>query len=102
MDNSYPMAGSDRDHAADESKENVFAEHDESSPEKGGAIGPGYDMPPAEEQRMVRKCDWRILPIVSALYVMSFLNRVNIGGLSPRLVLCPCLGFAHALTKHIR
>ena len=32
-----------------------------------------------EEKKMVRKMDWHIMPIVVALYLMSFLDRVNIG-----------------------
>lgn len=64
---------------SDEGKEKACSEHAESHAEKQLAGGSDFDMLPEEERRMVRKCDWRILPIVSALYVMSFLNRVNIG-----------------------
>lgn len=65
--------------AADEANEKACSEHAESHRDKENASGVEFDMPPEEERQMVRKCDWRILPIVSALYVMSFLNRVNIG-----------------------
>jgi hypothetical protein len=34
---------------------------------------------PEEERRLVRKMDWHIIPILVSLYVMSFLDRVNIG-----------------------
>jgi hypothetical protein len=34
---------------------------------------------PEEEKRLLRKMDIRIMPILVALYVMSFLDRVNIG-----------------------
>lgn len=75
-----PLSGNVHDiPASNEAKEKACSEHAESNPEKGLSSGPDYDMSPEEERRMVRKCDWRILPIVSALYVMSFLNRVNIG-----------------------
>ncbi|MBE3045644.1 hypothetical protein IMZ48_24480 [Candidatus Bathyarchaeota archaeon] len=86
MTNTHEKASADEVHASDGSK--VSAEHDESSPEKGSSSENDYDMPADEERRMVRKCDWRILPVVSALYVMSFLNRVNIGELVPSLSHC--------------
>jgi hypothetical protein len=36
-------------------------------------------IPADEEKRLVRKMDLHIMPILVALYVMSFLDRVNIG-----------------------
>lgn len=36
-------------------------------------------VPPDEERRLVRKMDLHIIPVLVALYVMSFLDRVNIG-----------------------
>lgn len=35
----------------------------------------------ARQKTLVRKIDLRLLPVLVALYVMSFLDRVNIGGL---------------------
>jgi MFS family permease len=32
-----------------------------------------------EERRLVRKLDWRLLPFLSFLQLLSFLDRVNIG-----------------------
>lgn len=37
------------------------------------------EMTPEEEKRLVRKMDIRIFPIVTILYFLSFLDRVNIG-----------------------
>lgn len=34
---------------------------------------------PVEERRIVRKIDWRILPLLILLYTLTFLDRVNIG-----------------------
>lgn len=34
---------------------------------------------PVNENRMVRKMDFRIIPILFAVYVMAFLDRINIG-----------------------
>jgi hypothetical protein len=31
------------------------------------------------EKKLVRKLDWRIIPWVSLLYLLSFLDRTNIG-----------------------
>jgi hypothetical protein len=36
-------------------------------------------IPADEEKRLVRKMDLHIMPILVALYVMLFLDRVNIG-----------------------
>lgn len=41
--------------------------------------GPSIDFGPGEETRLVRRLDLFILPIVMLLYLMSFLDRVNIG-----------------------
>lgn len=38
-----------------------------------------HDMTEEEEKRMVRKMDIHIFPIVIILYILSFLDRVNIG-----------------------
>ncbi|TPX16106.1 uncharacterized protein E0L32_004101 [Thyridium curvatum] len=40
---------------------------------------PGGDMTPEEERHMVRKMDINIFPILICLYILSFLDRVNIG-----------------------
>ncbi|KAK7754049.1 hypothetical protein SLS62_003895 [Diatrype stigma] len=45
---------------------------------ENGDLG-GADMTPEEERRMVRKLDINIFPVVIALYILSFLDRVNIG-----------------------
>lgn len=79
MTNRPGRVSDDEINASDESKYNAFAQHAEPGAEKGMGSEENYDMPPDEERRMVRKCDWRVLPVVSALYIMSFLNRVNIG-----------------------
>ncbi|KAH7888879.1 major facilitator superfamily domain-containing protein [Phlebopus sp. FC_14] len=34
---------------------------------------------PAERSRILRKLDWHLLPFVSLLYLLSFLDRANIG-----------------------
>ncbi len=46
------------------------------SPVESGELG---DMTPEEERRLVRKLDINIFPILVVLYILSFLDRVNIG-----------------------
>lgn len=36
-------------------------------------------IPPDEEKKLIRKMDMHIMPVLVALYLMSFLDRVNIG-----------------------
>lgn len=36
-------------------------------------------IPPDEERKLIRKMDMHIMPVLVALYLMSFLDRVNIG-----------------------
>lgn len=33
----------------------------------------------ASEKKLMRKCDRHVVPIISLLYVLSFLDRINIG-----------------------
>lgn len=33
----------------------------------------------ASEKKLIRKCDVHVVPIISFLYVLSFLDRINIG-----------------------
>jgi MFS family permease len=56
-----------------------------------------HDMTPQEELRLVRKMDIHIVPVVTILYFLSFLDRVNIGKLyfkAIRLVLLISIGNA--------
>ena len=34
---------------------------------------------PAEEKRLVRKCDLHVVPILNVLFCAAFLDRINIG-----------------------
>jgi hypothetical protein len=40
--------------------------------------GPDFD-DPVEARRVVRKVDWRLIPLLTFLYTLTFLDRVNIG-----------------------
>lgn len=37
------------------------------------------ELDPADEKRLVRKCDRHIIPILTILYLLAFLDRINIG-----------------------
>lgn len=57
-----------------------------SSPEKG-VVKPVTEheedtlreFSPVETKRLLRKIDWSLLPLLSLLYLLSFLDRANIG-----------------------
>ena len=34
---------------------------------------------PVEEKKIRRKIDWRLIPILQLMYMLTFLDRVNIG-----------------------
>lgn len=34
---------------------------------------------PVDSKRILRKVDWRIIPLLQFLYMLTFLDRVNIG-----------------------
>lgn len=37
------------------------------------------ELDPIEAKRILRKVDWRIIPLLQFLYMLTFLDRVNIG-----------------------
>ncbi|KAF9578613.1 hypothetical protein BGW38_005500 [Lunasporangiospora selenospora] len=41
--------------------------------------GHGFHPDPIQIARLRRKIDWRLLPLLSLMYLCSFLDRVNIG-----------------------
>ncbi|KAF8647089.1 hypothetical protein AX16_006923 [Volvariella volvacea WC 439] len=50
---------------------------DQSTDEKGGESP--LDVSEAEQRQVLTKMDWNIVPFVSLLYLLSFLDRTNIG-----------------------
>ncbi|CAK5281322.1 unnamed protein product [Mycena citricolor] len=53
-----------------------FHEKDRTSAEAGSTTS---ELAPTEIGRVLRKLDWHLLPFVSLLYLLSFLDRANIG-----------------------
>lgn len=37
------------------------------------------ELDPEEEKRLIRKCDSNVIPILTILYLLAFLDRINIG-----------------------
>ena len=61
-------------------------ESDDSSGEELHTVEKGYsaddvviDLPKREQQRILRKVDYRLVPILSLLYLVAFVDRSNIG-----------------------
>ena len=61
------------DHSA---KPDTFADvkHDETVFNGTGVI----ELDPHEEKKLIRKVDWRLLPILGALYAISLIDRTNV------------------------
>lgn len=59
---------------------------------KSGSLMHGQEpVDPYMEKRVVRKCDFHVLPVLSVLYMVAFLDRVNIGNVSVILSYLPGL-----------
>ncbi len=59
------------------------AEHVESTPSKvhddGSATPPEYDFSDIDEKKLMRKIDFKVIPWLCVLYLLSFLDRSAIG-----------------------
>ncbi|KZV89876.1 MFS general substrate transporter [Exidia glandulosa HHB12029] len=57
----------------------VVEHHSEKSLDGGLSDDSDLALSPADERKLKRKIDWNIVPYCSLLYLLSFLDRVNIG-----------------------
>ncbi|KAH7021857.1 major facilitator superfamily domain-containing protein [Ilyonectria destructans] len=57
----------------------VSAEKGVMKPDTEHAEGEHREFHPIETKRLLRKIDWALLPLLSLLYLLSFLDRSNIG-----------------------
>ncbi|KAL5420513.1 hypothetical protein PMIN04_006451 [Paraphaeosphaeria minitans] len=57
----------------------VEADRVEGDAEAGAGADARMQIDPEMEKRVRRKLDWHIIPLVSALYLLAFLDRSNIG-----------------------
>jgi len=64
-----------------ERKESPDVEKREYGGEKNATAvyNPDVDVSGVDEAKLVRKIDWRLLPWLSFLYLLSFLDRTSIG-----------------------
>lgn len=47
--------------------------------ERGSVVEADEAFDPVEAKRIIRKIDWRLIPLLTLLYTLTFLDRVNIG-----------------------
>lgn len=79
-------------HPTDPEREHQSPDHisntksDESSGEELVTVEKGYerdqlhgDLTPEEAHRALRKCDYRLIPLLGVLYLVAFIDRSNIG-----------------------
>lgn len=57
----------------------VTQKQDSHHVESATADGSSDQTDPVEAKRILRKVDWRIIPLLQFLYMLTFLDRVNIG-----------------------
>ena len=65
--------------ATTQEEKDTYATHAES--ENGRAYSPSSpidDFEADEEKKLMRKIDWRLLPILGALYSIALIDRVNV------------------------
>lgn len=60
---------------------------------------PHVDVSDVDEAKLIRKVDWRLLPWLSFLYLLSFLDRTSIGNAK---VHCPSPLFECSFDKYFR
>ncbi|GAA5885824.1 hypothetical protein JCM6882_007574 [Rhodosporidiobolus microsporus] len=63
-------------HSASDQEKAVEVQRDYASK---AAVVDGVYFTPEEEKKLVRKIDYKLIPFLSLLYLLSFLDRVNIG-----------------------
>ncbi|GAA5990537.1 hypothetical protein JCM10908_003120 [Rhodotorula pacifica] len=80
---SYPTPMAEKDHAEIDTRENVDGDGALQDITHEGAHAvhtvDGVSWTQEEERAIVRKMDWNIVPLVWALFMLSFLDRSNIG-----------------------
>lgn len=52
-------------------------EHSEAIPESSGSSDEEFTQ--VNTRKLIRKLDWAIVPLIALLYLLSFLDRSNIG-----------------------
>ena len=78
------MSTSEPKEPQDIEKREVLSGH---SGEEGVTViyNPHVDVSGVDEAKLIRKVDWRLLPWLSFLYLLSFLDRTSIGNANVRV-----------------
>lgn len=78
--------GMTRDPESQADISHIKEKSDESSGEELVTVEKGYerdelhgDLTPEEKHRALRKCDYRLIPLLGVLYLVAFIDRSNIG-----------------------
>ncbi|EPQ56797.1 hypothetical protein GLOTRDRAFT_128218 [Gloeophyllum trabeum ATCC 11539] len=61
------------------SEKGRVSEVEEASPASTSVYNPHVDVSGVDERKLMRKLDWRLIPWLSFLYLLSFLDRTSIG-----------------------
>jgi hypothetical protein len=77
----------DRDHKAselDDHKEEVYRPDIDTSGIDEEIYRPDIDTSGIDEKKLMRRVDWRVIPWLALLYLLSFMDRGNIGNAKVR------------------
>lgn len=77
-DNSIPEAAETKENATPADSENDSGSLEDGSSGQGGNCR-AQTLDAGLEKRLVRKMDWNLVPLVSVLYLLAFIDRSNIG-----------------------
>ena len=65
--------------ASEEFHENISATVQDENTEKPPSSKSGIDISNVDERKLLRKLDWQLIPWLTFLYLLSFLDRSSIG-----------------------
>lgn len=75
--------------SSDEYKDKDSGTVDEAS--ETAVYRPEIDVSTVDERKLIRKIDWHVVPWLAILYLLSFLDRGNIGNARVRVIVLPRL-----------
>lgn len=78
--------------SARENNEKGYAAHreDVAGAPATAVYNADVDTSGVDEKKLVRKLDWRLIPWLSFLYLLSFLDRTSIGNAKVRALITRC------------
>lgn len=78
-DESLPEAVELRENASPAHSEKEVGNLEKGDPGAAGGLRRAFSIDPGVEKRLIRKLDWNLVPLVSVLYLLAFIDRSNIG-----------------------